>query len=331
MDLSENEVYPWIWESFLKKRGGMRPNESMSRHLKVASLLFTQAHLSGEPNAREAVLRGTRESLNSVAGLGLDLVVTSESIEALAQNVEQAEDPARPGSLLQTYMEFAARERCHVAGSVKLRVGGRVHNSAAFISPKGDFLGAYHKTYLTSSEIQEGLTPGKGPVIVDASWGRLGGAICFDLNFDELRLGYAALRPDLIVFPSMYHGGFMQKIWAYSCRAFFVSALYFEGGGILDPLGEPLALTDCYNFAAIARINLDRAVLHLDFNRAKFPEILRKYREEVRIVIPPNLAPAILYSESEKRSAMDIVREFDLKLLDHYFEESAAANARARA
>lgn len=303
----------------------------MARHIQVASLLFTQNHLRGQPGARETILRDTRESLDSLRGLGVDLVVTSEGIEALAQTVDQAEDAARPGPLLQTYMEFAAKERCHVAGSVKLRVGGRAHNSVAFLGPDGKFLGAYHKTFLVRGEIEEGLTPGKGPVVVETAIGRIGGIVCFDLNFNELRLQYAALRPDLLVFPSMYHGGFMQKMWAYSCRSFFVSALYFVGGGILDPLGDPLALTDLYNSVARARINLDRAVIHLDYNREKFPEILRKYRDEVRIVIPPNLAPAILYSESAKRTAMDIVHEFGLQLLDDYLADSAALNARARA
>ena len=302
----------------------------MARHIQVASLLFTQNHLLRQPSTREAVLRDTRESLDSLRGLGVDLVVTSEGIEALAQTVDQAEEPARPGPMLQTYMEFAAKEQCHVAGSVKLRVSGRVHNSVAFIGPDGKFLGAYHKTFLTRGEIEEGLTPGKGAVIVETAIGRLGGIICFDLNFNELRLQYAALKPDLLTFPSMYHGGLMQGLWAYSCRSFFVSALPFHGGGILGPLGEMLATTDCYNSVARARINLDRAVVHLDDNCEKFPEILRKYRDEVRIVIPPNLAPALLYSESEKRTAMDLVREFGLKLLDDYLSESVALNAHAR-
>jgi hypothetical protein len=303
----------------------------MARYAKVASLLFTKNHLRDQSGARDAVLRDTRESLAAVAGLGLDLVVTSEGIEALAQTVDQAEDPANPGPLLQAYMEFAAKERCCVAGSAKLRVGGRAHNSVAFIGPHGEYLGAYHKTFLTRPEIEQGLAPGKGPALVETPFGRVGGIVCFDLNFHELRLQYAALQPDLIAFPSMYHGGFMQQVWAYSCRSFFVSALHFHGGGILDPLGSPLALTDEYHPAAIARINLDRAAIHLDFNREKFPEILRKYRDEVRIVIPPNLAPALLYSDSDKRSAMDVVREFGLQLLDDYLAESTSLNARARA
>ena len=302
----------------------------MARHIQVASLLFTKEHLRGQPGVREAVLRDTSEGLDGLRGLGLDLVVTSEGIEALAQTVDQAEEPEKPGPLLQTYMEFAAREHCHVAGSVKLRVSGHAHNSVAFIGPDGNFLGAYHKTFLTRSEIEQGLTPGKGAVIVETSIGRLGGIICFDLNFNELRLQYAALNPDLLSFPSMYHGGLMQGMWAYSCRSFFVSALPFHGGGILGPLGEMLATTDCYNPVARARINLDRAVVHLDDNREKFPEILRKYRDEVRIVIPPNLAPALIYSESEKRMVMDLVREFGLKLLDDYLSESVALNAHAR-
>ena len=78
------------------------------------------------------------------------------------------------------------------------------------------------------------------------------------------------------------------------------------------------------------RVNLDRAMVHLDLNWPKFPEIERKYGDEVRIDIPPNLGPALIYSESDKRTAMDIVREFGLELLDDYFERSVKMNAANR-
>lgn len=160
--------------------------------------------------------------------------------------------------------------------------------------------------------------------------GRLGDAICFDLNFEELRQQYARLQPDILTVASEFHGGLAQAMWAHTCRAFFVSALPFHGGGILDPFGRPQALTDCYSAVARTRINLDRVMVHMDYNRAKFREIERKYGAEDRIDVPPNIGSALLYSASEARSAIDIAREFGLILLDDYFIESARVNARQR-
>jgi hypothetical protein len=101
-------------------------------------------------------------------------------------------------------------------------------------------------------------------------------------------------------------------------------------GGIVDPFGRPVKLSDEYTPAPMARINLDCVMVHLDFNREKFPAIARKYREEVRIDIPPHVGPALIFSDSDARSAADIAREFELEMLDDYFARMVDANARNR-
>ena len=302
----------------------------MAKFVNVAAVQFTKEHLTGQKNVRALVLEDTAATLNNLRGLRLNLVVLSETIEALAQTIEEAEEVQRPGALLSLYQEFAAAENCHMVGSVKLRDADGVHNSLVFIGPAGCVLGAYHKTFLTISEIEQGLKPGKGAVVVDTAIGRLGGAICFDLNFDELRQQYVKLRPDIITFASMYHGGLMQSAWAYSCRAFFAAALPFHGGGVLDPLGRPVALTNCYTTIARAQINLDRVMVHLDYNAKKFPAIERRYGAAVRIDIPPNIGAALISSQSQDITALEIAREFELQLLDDYFQASAERNSQAR-
>ena len=138
------------------------------------------------------------------------------------------------------------------------------------------------------------------------------------------------LKPDIITFASMYHGGLMQQMWAYECRAWFVSSLYFMGCGLLDPFGRPVKLTDCYSPVARATVNLDRAMVHLDYNRDKFPEIEKKYLGEIVIDTPPNIGSALIFSNTDRLTAMDVVREFELELLDDYFERSLESNAKNR-
>lgn len=299
----------------------------MARFVDIASVLFEEEYLEEHPDAGDIVLRSTTENLDGLRGVGLDLVVLSEGIEAIGMKMEHAEEVDRPGPFLDLYMEFAAAEQCHVAGSVKLRQDAAVYNSVVFVGPNGDVQGAYHKTNLTIGELEEGLAPGHGAVVIDTAIGRLGGAICFDLNFEGLRKQYRELRPDIMVFPSMYHGGFMQQMWAYECGAFFVSALPFHGGGILDPLGTPLAFTHSTAKVARARVNLDRAVVHLDYNRDKFVAMTRRYGDEMKIDIPKSLGSALIYSQSQDRTAADIVREFELELLEDYFERAQRALA----
>lgn len=298
----------------------------MARFVKIASVQFSTEAGRDCPDARQVVLAETSRVLADLRGYGLDLAAFSEGVAAVGQRVEDAEEIESPGPFLRLYQEFAGSEQCHVAGSVKLSEGGRVYNSIAFVGPDGGILGAYHKVNLTVSEIETGLRSGCRGTAVDTAIGRLAGVICFDLNFEAIRMEYRDLRPDIVVFASMYHGGLMQQLWAYECRSFFVSALPFIGGGILNPFGRAVALTDCYSSVAMATVNLDRVIVHLDFNRDRFADIRRKYLDEVDIDIPPNIGSALISSHTDRRTARDIAEEFDLELLDDYLERSSEAN-----
>ncbi len=303
----------------------------MSHFVKIAAVQFqTKADERGRPENRDIVIRETSAALDALRYDRPDLVVLSEGIEAVGQTMDQAESLARPGPLLDLYCEKAASLKSHIAGSSKTVKDGRIYNSIVYVSPEGRILGAYHKSNLTIGELEAGLSPGNGAVTLDCRAGRLGGAICFDLNFDWLLQEYAAEKPDIITFSSMYHGGLAQSIWAFKARSFFACAWQFMESCILDPFGRILASTDCYNPAAIATVNLDRAMAHLDYNAEKFKEIKRKYGKKVAIDIPANIGSALIYSLTDKLSAMDVVREFGVELLDDYFQRALKENANRR-
>ena len=302
----------------------------MAHWVRIGSVLFQTKAERGAPDAKEIVLGETAGVMKRFEGRGLDLVAFCEGVEAVGQTIEQAEEPDAPGEFLTLYRDFAVSQRCHVAGTAKTRRDGAVYNSIVFYAPGGERLGIYDKVNLTVPEIDTGLTSGAGPVVVDSAIGRLGGLVCFDLNFEPLRQQYRPLRPVILVFASMYHGGLMQRVWAYDCRAYFVAAWQQRGAGILDPFGRTLAETHCYTDVAIADVNLDRAMVHLDCNQDRFGDIRRAYGDEVLIDVPANLGPALIFSLSDHRTAMDIVREFDLELIDDYFTRSLAANAANR-
>lgn len=303
----------------------------MAQFVQIASVQFEtrvedDPAAWGTPTARDIVLKETADVLANLEGRDLDLVVLSEGVGAVGQSRGDAEDPAAPGPLLELYAGFARSQKCHVAGASKTCKDGKAYNSIVFFGPTGDVLGVYDKTYLTAREIDEGLASGRRPVVVDTDIGRLGGVICFDLNFEPLRKAYRSLKPDILIFASLHHGGFVQRLWAYDCRAYFVCAWQDPGGGILDPFGRPVALTDSFSKVAAATVNLDRVMVHLDYNGARLDEIRRKYGDEVIIDIPDHVGSVLILSAVETRSASDIASEFELELLDDYFERMRAAN-----
>lgn len=294
----------------------------MAKFVNIATLRFDSEWARGRSDARQIVLDELVSALAELEGSRVDLVVTSEGVGAVGQTMADAEALDRPGPILQTYRDFARRERCHVAGSVKLAEGKAISNAVVYYGPDGAVLGVYRKTFPTDGEIAEGIVPGPGAVVIETAIGRIGTMICFDLNFESLRKAYRELKPDILVFSSLFHGGVAQAIWAVECRAFFACAWQYTGGGILDPFAQTLAVNDIYHRIARATVNLDRVLVHLDGNRAKFPSIERKYGAEVCIDIPPDIGAAMIFSQSDKRTAMDVVREFGLELLDDYLDRA---------
>ena len=242
------------------------------------------------------------------------------------QNIKEAESLNKFGDILNIYRRFAIRNKCIVAGSVKLQEDNGIYNSIAYLDSKGEPIGSYHKNHLTMKEINTHLVSGKGATAIQTDIGKLGGIICFDLNFEELRDEYSVKKPDILTFSSMFHGGIAQLYWAFACESFIVSSLCFKGGGIVDPFGRVLKQTDCYNKHAVVQINLDKAIIHLDNNFQKYPDILMKYGDKVILDTPENIGSTLVYSLHPSIRALDIVKEFNLELRSDYINRMRLIN-----
>jgi len=186
-------------------------------------------------------------------------------------------------------------------------------------------VGVYNKNHVVIEETTEsGILCGREAPVFDCDFGRVAFAICFDLNFDELRLKYAKARPDLIVFSSMYHGGLMQAYWAYSCRAHFVGAISGLPCEIRDPQGDVIASSTNYFDFVVADVNLDCCLAHLDYNWSRLRAMKAKYGPKVTIKDPGFLGSVLITSEHETVTADEMVREFEIELLDDYMARALA-------
>lgn len=262
-------------------------------------------------------LRQFREAAQKLDGTGVDLVITCETM-MMNQPVGSGENPENPGPILTEYMEFARRNRCTVAGAARILVEGRSRQSILYYGPDGSLLGMYHKMFPTDVSIRKGTLPGSGAVAVDTPAGRLGGILCFDLNFDELRDKYTLLQPDILCFSSYFHGSHVQANWALRTHAFFAGAVKDGTSDILDPLGRVINSTTYYNRIAWARINLDRFVMHGACNSEKWPDIRRKYRDKILIDSDSPSGFAVLYSCTDEFTAKNVATEFGLVSAEDY-------------
>ena len=228
----------------------------------------------------------------------------------------------RKDQIKDYFRKVAQENNCYIAYSAMREMSdGSLRNSTQIIDREGNIAGIYNKNHPTIRDNEtNGTLYGKDANIIRCDFGSVACAICFDLNFDELRFKYVEQKPDLIIFSSYYHGGLMQNYWAYSCRSYFIGCIMGEENTIISPVGEVVARSTNYFSHITHKINLDYIVCHLDYNWQKLDEIKKKYGAKVNIFDPGYLGAVLVSSESEELTAMDLVKEFELELLDEYFE-----------
>ena len=225
--------------------------------------------------------------------------------------------------MLDFFASVAKKNHCYIVfGTKREQEDGVWRNSCILLDREGNVAGIYNKNFPTIGEMEQGIVPGVETPVFECDFGKVACAICFDLNFEELVQKYARAKPDIIVFPSMFHGGLVQSHWAIWCRSFFVGCIASRRtpSEIINPLGQCVA-SSAKSFA-VATINLDYCLAHGDRNGERFSKLKEKYGNKVTINNPGRLGFVLITSEHESISIEEMVKEFDIELLDEYFNLS---------
>ncbi len=304
----------------------------MAKHVKISNLSISPCTVDTAldyPHIVEKVLAHLDNRVQQVLPEKPDLIVLPEVCDRPANFPrEKVFDyyRARGGRILDYFKQTAKKHNCYIAYSAaRQEKNGKKRNSTQIIDRKGRIAGTYDKNHLVIEEnTVQTIHYGDKTPLIKCDFGTVGCAICFDLNFDELRLKYVKNRPDLILFCSMYHGGMMQAYWAYSCRSHFVAATATRPGTIISPVGNIIASTTNYFDHVTATVNLDCCVAHLDYNWGKLEAMKKKYGTGVRIDDPGYLGSVLISCEMEKKTIKDLVKEFKIELLDDYFKRALA-------
>jgi hypothetical protein len=294
------------------------------RRVKVATIGNTPKVIESD-NKQEIVdhvLQFWDQELKQVTRSKPDLIVLPEFCDL--SSLGEAYLNVRRNQVLEYFSSIAKAHRCYLAfGMQREDEKGYWRNSCVLIGRDGRIAGIYDKNFPTIGEMETGIKPGNEAPIIECDFGRVAIAICFDLNFDELRTRYAKENPDLIIFSSMFHGGVVQKLWAYTCQSYFVSSVY-RGypSEIRDPLGEVIESTTHNYDYAVTSINLDFKRVHLAYNLLNLTALKGKYGKSVRISDPGEYASVLVTSENSDVSAEQMIEEFNIEPFDDYLDRS---------
>lgn len=195
--------------------------------MKLALIQTKQNELYNFPGTRKfeksEVLSLRREYMEYVFRLveeaakkGADLIVTTEAVNFsghftkvkaiysdLYQEMEENEksDVDIPQDEESRFAEIAKNYNVMILAGLVRKEHGKLYNSTVFCGRDGKVIDVYHKIHLAGDESKV-FVPGEKLHVVDTEFGRIGMAICWDMQFPEMARGLARKGCDLIVCPT---------------------------------------------------------------------------------------------------------------------------------
>jgi predicted amidohydrolase len=189
-----------------------------------------------------------------------------------------------------TYQRFAAiacSYNAYIAAPLLTHMDGLVHNSTVIFDRVGKPAFTYHKTHPTPGEIEGGVTPGtRTPACFDADFGRVGVAICYDLNFQPMFKHYYEQGMELLLFPSYFPGGLLLQSWA--CLYMFHAVSSHAQGHesvFVNNLGYVEARANMFTQTLTHEFELDSVVVPYWGNHEAVRSAKEKYGPELEMDI----------------------------------------------
>jgi len=300
----------------------------LSRHVTVASV-STEPGYSADKEMDKLLDEAAHYAWRA-RQMGADILAFPEiypQINSEKKHAEAAEE--LPGSTTERMMTEASKLGMYIIWPLVTREDGQAYNSAVLIDRQGQIAGVYHKIHPTIGEIESGIMPGNSTPVFETDFGTIGMAICYDLNFRDIMTGLKKNGAEIIFFCSAYRGGLQVRAWAFELGCYIVSAIWTDLGQIVDLTGRQLVESYFAQPVIVHEINLNRRLLHMDYNWEKMDEMLEKYGSELTF---DYVSPEACYAIGCERAGLDIeqvIDEFGLERREEYFQRADAVRAAA--
>ncbi len=243
--------------------------ERIGRPVRVLSLSFQGKSL-------EVI----RDLVDTEAAKGVDLVVLPETWRGQKDDTRETLD----GPTITAMSALARKHRAYIVSPIDRKEGEHRVNSAVLIDRNGKVVVVYDKVFPYWSEFdhKKKVEPGFAAPVYQADFGRIGFAICFDVNFPEVWKSLAAQGAELVVWPSAYSAGTTLQAHALNHHFYIVTSTWTRDCIVYDITGEEMLYQKSKD-VNITRVtlDLDRGIYHQNFNIPKRDKLLAEHGEEV--------------------------------------------------
>lgn len=240
------------------------------RPVRVASISFANGKTLAE-------IAGV---LDWVAAAGVDLIALPETWLGQNDHIPESLD----GPTIMTMAALAKEHRTYIVCPIDRQDGARRLNSSVLLDRNGAVVGVYDKVYPYWSEFD--VTPavkvGEEAPVYQTDFGRVGLAICFDVNFPEVWKRLADQGAELVVWSSAYSAGTSLQAHAINHHYYIVTSTQEVDCIAYDINGQEILYEkgDDINVSRLT-LDLDRGIYHENFNIDKRDRLLAERGDDV--------------------------------------------------
>ncbi len=286
------------------------------RQVKVAAIAI------GCGGNHDQKLRLGIEHLETAGRLGVDIACLPEEFAGMVAETI-------PGPTTAAVAEMAKKHHMYVVCPIREQSDdGRQYNTAVLLDRAGRVQGRYRKVFLFWGE---GLSPSRDGVgVFDTDFGRIAMLTCFDANFDEVWQEAERKGAEIVFWPSAYGGGLPLNGYAMIHNYNVVAV---GRGNIIDVLGKNIDdVEKPREHQFIATLDLDRTLVHVDFNRTKVAKLLKEHPGEVVQELFLDMESwYVLRSVKPGVRVRDLCKQYQIETLREYRQRSRAQINDARA
>ena len=292
----------------------------------------SQDNRIGRPVRIVSIGYSTEQMLETVVAVADEQAARDTDIIAM-QEMSRGHNPERlDGPAVTAFSDLARRHNTHVVLPIDRTDGERRFNSAVLIDRSGEVVCVYDKVYPFWSELKcdvgeldPPITIGREAPVYQADFGRVGMAICFDANFDEVWHRMADQAVELVIWPSAYSAGMSLQAHAINHNFYIVTATYTRDCAVYDITGREVFYEKSEDEIHISRVtvDLDRGIYHTNFNIEKRDKLLAEHADDVeQELLLEREQWFVLRAKRPGVSARALAREYGLEELRDFKSRS---------
>ena len=271
---------------------------------------------------RDHPLENVMELVEAEAARGCDLIALPETFRG--QHLNRPE--SLEGETIGAARAIARKHGTYIVCPIDRVHADRRLNSAVLIDRSGEIACVYDKVYPYWSEFD--LAP---PVeiahevpVYEADFGRVGMAICFDVNFPEVWRRLADAGAELVIWPSAYSAGSSLQAHAINHHYYIVTSTLLGDCLAYDITGKLIhdQTTHPINISRMT-LDLDRGIYHQNFNDERCDRLLAEHGDDVELELFMEREQwYVLKAKRPGVSARALAREYGLEELRDYLDRS---------